>query len=364
MLRCEISGWLGLGNLLLGGELSFLSCFVSSVSIGYPIQPIRMAFDFTESQSSLYSDSECPEFINCFDVLTSLASNYRPEDSTVSNHVWMHYGNRVGEFEFLVTSPKQSAKFRDVAGVVAAGPQSDFFSGRCMQLSLQGESRIGFSEVKHPLPEIGWIPSLSDMKWEFAALLFQEPVTVVFNLRGADTESLVLPDGFRTNSYCQRLLGDKTPPSDGWISLESSVSISVVIGSVAVSIAPNKVRFDSSIGEIYIGQFLLSSAERIFLNYGDGTIGIVPSQSNKPPASVPNGPLKLFSAPVTDDSSRRHHWYWTALTLRRRQKTMVPSRSAGFYTEQTPCGSCMSRTLVFSFEDRLNLWIFDKPEKV
>ena len=242
----------------LNGDISHLSGFVAFMGIGFPVQDLRLAIDFSASGSTIFTEENCPAFQTCYDPMASLTSIPSSADtqSYVVDNVWLGQSKCYRDLQFQRGGPPDSAQFRDVAGIVAGGPQSTLFADRVLELG-RDTTYHSFDINEVGIPQgVDWIRSVSESRWEMEASLSGQPVSVVF----AMTQDLVLP-------WHWRLFPD-IPDKE----------LELVVGSTTLRFNPQKVRvrFDPETTSVMIGVLLISSTQRIIFNYMDRSIALQP----------------------------------------------------------------------------------------
>ncbi len=277
------SGW-----FRLDCDLSVLSGLTTRVSIGVPVEEVEIAIDFGSSRSTFYRESSCPAFVSCHTTLAFFASSER---TVLYETLWMGGGYGYVDFRVRFARPPNSAMFRDVAGTLAAGPDSDIFSNRIIEIRQTRLSGISLNQTSRRPEEAEWVPSSSKSSWELTGIILNELVTISFKMT-AGTDILVLPLSMKS------LFGDR----------EDSVTSSVPIrfGSIELTMKPKRIIFSSEADEcISVGPLLLSSSERIILDYGERQIGLIPRKDEQRIlVPVMCESLNLFRVPRMDEARK------------------------------------------------------------
>jgi hypothetical protein len=310
-----------IGLIQLDCDLSVLSGLTVPVSIGLPVVELEMAVDFTSTRSTVFRESECPAFVNCheaYQTFTSLTFFMESDSPILYEYLWMGRGFGIPDFKFQYTGPPKTASFRDVGGILAAGPGADVFTDRILELTFRGESHIVFNEISIRPGNVEWIASLSRTQWEWEAVLSDNRVSVVFDMV-AGTDSLVLPARMRTESFCRTLFyGGSTEAihclgtGTEWIVADHDLVVPLRFGAIELVIGPRKIRFSNELEmPIRIGPLLMRASERIIFDYREGQISIVPRRDSRPwPISARANYKFLFEFPRIDETMNRivaHH---------------------------------------------------------
>lgn len=264
-------------------KFSSLSGLVTDVYIGTPAQEIKMAFDFTSVESTLYAESDCPAFVNCF---STYIWDY---GDRLKSYFWLDYSNFVADFKFEFGSPDRTYKFRDVSGKLGAGPDSELLAGRVMAISANSDGGIDFDEFLENWRTIV-IESVSKSRWEFPGIIGKKTDSR-FVLDFSVGENIVIPLAVcaELGISCDGLEGRWTDSPDTDLELDFGQGI-------MFKIRPKKIYF--SPGDItYVGGALLNAVSKIILDYDKCTISFVSQNNQGIPKLNPKPLVHAFSQP-------------------------------------------------------------------
>ena len=278
----------------VAGTVTDFSGLVLPVSIGTPAQLIYLGLNFVSAHSLLYSGNACPPFLSshCFDPDTSASyiESFRMHSPEVVHGQGIELV-RIGEvdkpgfgFQIDLNFPYKSLEFRDVGGFLGAGPQSEIFRSKIIELSSDTDgSEFRLREVpEHEIPESETIDVQvvdSAKNWEFVGTLGSTgSVRFIFN---PIHDGIVLPDVMKARVRSYRT--DGVIDSDGTLLVDCSNRhlVMFIRGSMVLLEMPRRdrgmrngvikcespIKFDSQIMTPVIGRILMRSTRKMFLDY-------------------------------------------------------------------------------------------------
>lgn len=308
------------------GTVTDLSGLVLPVSIGTPTQTVHVGLNFVTDDSLLYTGNACPPFLATACFVPEDSSSYSQTYEVRSPELWhgsayerMVVGE-VGKSSFVFNidfeSPYSSAWFRDAGGFLGAGPRSEIFKSKIIEISADqdgGEFRLR-EVVESQVPEsVIPIPCIeSATTWEFMASLGATgSLWFVFN---PTEDGIILPETLKTRVLAYR--ADAIVDSQDVLWLDcSNRHIVLYIGGAPILLetprnergalkCATSIKFDSRFNAPMIGRILLRSVRGVFFDYrrahillelGRGSVGrFVASQESK---------VAIFNRPQVDHQS-------------------------------------------------------------
>ena len=297
---------------------SSLSGLVVDADMGIAPQSIALAIDFNENENFIFLNKHCPPFVRCFVLSESFSVG--TSVNGVAEHVWLGTCRSKHAF-FLSAQPPHSSQYRDVAGIIAAGPYSEFFELETL-LVKEGGQRVEV-EILNSVPnDVLWIPTVPFPEWTVQAELFS--TSLPLSIDPAEL-SLVLPKSIQSELIvraiqtvpvlpkgdsgvwinCRQEHGEWVLNNEFQIAIRISRSMEVRLNAIVFQernpkvwsmedengnelfFCSNSLRFTS--GRAVIGRLLLRSVDGLLFDYERIRVGIVGLRQTAP--SI--GPMRL-----------------------------------------------------------------------
>ena len=283
--------------------------------LGSRQQKLSLALDFGSGRTWLYSMSACPPSVeSCFDISQSMVVRMDSAESDLImdgaftgrslGATFRLAGTLMGwlRFTLITNAIVASPRYREVAGALAVGREGGIFQNRLIALS-ECEDGIRINEISRRNVQHNGIVVQSSpgvKHWSFTAdivvgtLFFLSESVVRFD---PSEQDLVFPshqrfgliellndNGFDVRSE-NRMNPLVSPCPGAYISDLISLQLTTSTGSAVLAVptelllfrgeAPEcrfRIRFSESANEIVIGRQLITIANRVILDYRDGSI--------------------------------------------------------------------------------------------
>jgi hypothetical protein len=272
-------------------------------------QSVQLGLNFASSRLFVFSERVCPPFIGrCYQFDASPSGSILPGDCLVDHAVvadifdgptpCLDYGELFGDL---------SSKWRDVHGLIGAGPQSEFFRGSLLEIAENEDiSRRGATASVRRLADVedvighrfAYVDHIHTWTVDAFLLLNGEILDEDVEIDSGSSD-ILLPtslltheefvginrdenDRILTDCESDDLMFHLKSPQGGFVALGSQILQmaelrfhTMSLGEEFVTVCPVRVRFSSEVEAIVIGRALIRSVDRLVFDYRPESLGII-----------------------------------------------------------------------------------------